>query len=397
MDVIFQRFTEKYARTQVRSTRLFEQEIDWDNQLIGLKGGRGVGKTTLLLQHIKKNYSLNNSVLYTSLDHLYFLDNKLYNFATDFHQKGGKLLVLDEVHRYPNWSVELKNIYDDFPDLNVIFTGSSLLEINRGKADLSRRAVMYNMYGLSLREFINFETGEKFEPIGLEQLLINHRQIAAEIIGKIRPLVYFSSYLQHGYYPFYLENKNTYHAKLEQAVHLVLDVDIPQYEQVQISNISAMKRLLQIIASSVPFKPNYTAICQRSGISINTLKSYITYLSDAELILLLHPNTNGLGNLGKPEKIYLQNPSLIYNMVGSNAEIGNIRETFFFNQISRKAQVNASPYADFLVSNKYTFEIGGKNKKKKQIPIVPNSFIVMDDIESGYENVIPLWMFGFLY
>lgn len=397
MQVLFQRFTEKYARTQVKTTRLFEQEIDWNNQLIGLKGARGVGKTTLLLQHIKKNYGLDNSVLYTSLDHLYFLDNKLYDFATDFHQKGGKLLVLDEVHRYPNWSIELKNIYDDFPNLKVIFTGSSLLEINRGKADLSRRAVMYNMCGLSLREFINFETGEKFEPIALEQLLTNHRQIAANIIAKIKPLSHMANYLQYGYYPFYLENQNTYHTKLEQTIRLVLDVDIPQYEQVQISNITAIKRLLQIIASSVPFKPNYTAISQRSGISINTLKSYINYLSDAELILLLHPNTNGLGNLGKPEKIYLHNPSQVYNMVGNNADIGNIRETFFFNQVSPKAQLNASPHADFLVNGKYTFEVGGKNKNKKQIANIDNSFIVMDDIETGYDNVIPLWLFGFLY
>lgn len=397
MEVLFQRFTEKYARTQVKTTRLFEQEIDWENQLIGLKGARGVGKTTLLLQHIKKNYTLNNQVLYTSLDHLYFIDHKLYDFATDFQQKGGKLLVLDEVHRYPNWSVELKNIYDDFPDLKVIFTGSSLLEINRGKADLSRRAVMYNMCGLSLREFINFESGEKFEPIAFNDLMTHHRHIAAEIISKIKPLMYYANYLQYGYYPFYLENKNTYHSKLEQAVHLILDVDIPQYEQVQISNIIAMKRLLQIIASSVPFKPNYTAISQRSGISINTLKSYISYLSDAELILLLHPQNKGMGNIGKPEKIYLQNPGLVYNMVGNNAEIGNVRETFFYNQVSRKTDVNASPHADFLINNQYTFEIGGKNKKKKQIADVPDSFIVMDDIESGYENVIPLWMFGFLY
>jgi predicted AAA+ superfamily ATPase len=274
---------------------------------------------------------------------------------------------------------------------------TNLLEINRGKADLSRRAVMYNMCGLSLREFINFETGEKFEPISFEELMTNHRQIAAEIISKIKPLMYFARYLQYGYYPFYLENKNTYHSKLEQAVHLILDVDIPQYEQVQISNIIAMKRLLQIIASSVPFKPNYTAISQRSGISINSLKSYISYLSDAELILLLHPRNKGMGNLGKPEKIYLQNPGLVYNMVGKNAEIGNVRETFFYNQTSRMAEVNASPQADFFVNGQYTFEIGGKNKKKKQIANVPDSFIVMDDIETGYDNVIPLWMFGFLY
>ncbi|MBN2261464.1 MAG: ATP-binding protein, partial [Prolixibacteraceae bacterium] len=249
----------------------------------------------------------------------------------------------------------------------------------------------------SLREFVNFETGEKFEPISLDNLLKNHRQLTAEIITKIKPLVFFEQYLQHGYYPFYLENRNTYQSKLEQAVHLILDVDIPQYEQVQISNIIAMKRLLQIIASSVPFKPNYTAISQRSGISINTLKNYMSYLSDAELILLLHPTNNGMGNLGKPEKIYLQNPSLLYNMVGNNVEIGNVRETFFYNQVSRMDEVNASPNADFLVNGQHTFEVGGKNKKKKQIANVPDSYIVMDDIATGFDNVIPLWLFGFLY
>jgi hypothetical protein len=397
MDVLIQRFTEKYARTQIKTMREFEKDIDWDNQLIGITGARGVGKTTLLLQHLKKGYSMSDAVLYTSLDHLYFIDNKLYDFAESFYQKGGKLLVLDEVHRYPNWSVELKNIYDDFPELKVVFTGSSLLELKKGKADLSRRAVMYKMAGLSFREFIKFESGIDFPRMKLADLLENHRLLSADICSKIKPLSYFTSYLKYGYYPFYLENKKSFLSKLEQSIQLILDVDIPQFEQIQTSNIILLKRLMQIIAGSVPFKPNYTAISQKSGISLNTMKNYIGYLSDAELLLLLYPKSKGLNNLGKPEKMYLQNTNLIYALTGSQADVGNMRETFFYNQLSQVHSVSAAPESDFMVDGKYTFEIGGRNKKKSQLRDVDRAFLVMDDIETGFDNVLPLWLFGFLY
>lgn len=397
MNILFTRFGEKYARTKIESLRGFDNKIDWDNQMIGIKGSRGVGKTTLILQHIKKNFKADESVLYASLDHFYFLENSLYNTAEAFHKKGGKLLALDEVHRYPNWSVELKNIYDDFPDLKVIFTGSSLLQISKGKSDLSRRALMYNMPGLSFREFLNFETNLNFEAVEFEELLQNHRQIAIEIIDKIKPLAFFGAYLQNGYYPFYLENRRAFHQKLGEVLQMVLDVDIPQYEQIQIANIPAIKRLLQIISGSVPFKPNYNTISQRSGISINTVKSYMGYLAEAELILLLRSTAKSMGNMGKPEKIFLHNPNLMYTMVGNNVDIGNIRETFFYNQVSQVAQVHASPQSDFLVNQKHTFEIGGRSKNHKQIENLDNAYLAKDDIEIGYENTIPLWMFGFLY
>ena len=207
MEILFLRFGEKYSRTRVDSIREFDKKIDWDNRMIGIKGSRGVGKTTLVLQHLKKNFKADESILYASLDHLYFLENSLYNTAETFHKKGGRLLALDEVHRYPNWSVELKNIYDDFPDLNIVFTGSSLLQISKAKSDLSRRAVMYEMPGLSFREFLRFESGIHFDPVGFDDLLRDHRQIALDIISKVKPLKYFSACLQYGYYPFYLENK----------------------------------------------------------------------------------------------------------------------------------------------------------------------------------------------
>jgi predicted AAA+ superfamily ATPase len=397
MEILFLRFGEKYARTKVETLREFDNKVDWENQLIGIKGSRGVGKTTLMLQHIKKNFKADETVLYASLDHLYFLEHTLYETAETFHKRGGKLLALDEVHRYPNWSVELKNIYDDFPDLKVIFTGSSLLQISKAKSDLSRRAVMYDMPGLSFREFLKFETGIHFDAVSFNDLIANHRQIAIEIIAKLKPLAYFPHYLQYGYYPFYLENKRAFHQKLGEVLQMVLDVDIPQYEQIQISNIPAIKKLLQIISGSVPFKPNYNTISGRSGISINTVKNYIGYLSEAQLLLLLRAASNSLATIGKPEKIYLHNPNLMYTMVGNQADIGNIRETFFYNQVSQTAEVNASPQSDFLVNQQYTFEIGGKSKNQKQIESLPNSYIVKDDIEIGFENVIPLWLFGMMY
>jgi len=397
MEVLFTRFAEKYVRTKVESLREYANSIDWDNQLIGIKGSRGVGKTTLLLQYIRKNFKADSTVLYTSLDHLYFQTHTLYDTAETFHKKGGRLLVVDEAHRYPEWSVELKGIYDDFPDLKVIFTGSSLLKISKGKSDLSRRAVMYDMPGLSFREFLQFETGLAFPRIAYKELLVNHRQLAMDIIGKVKPLVWFSSYLQFGYYPFYLENRKAFHQKLGESLQMVLDVDIPQYERMQMANIPAIKRLLQIISGTVPFKPNYNTISGRSGISINTVKNYIGFLSEAQLLLLLQNASNSLGNMGKPEKIYLNNTNLMYNLVGSQVDIGNLRETFFFNQVSQVADVKASSQSDFLVNGSDTFEIGGKSKTQKQIETLPDAYIAKDDIEIGYENVIPLWMFGLLY
>ncbi len=397
MEVLFARFGEKYARTKTDTLREFVHSIDWDNQLIGLKGSRGVGKTTLLLQYIRKNFKADSTVLYTSLDHLYFQTHTLYDTAETFHKRGGRLLVVDEAHRYPEWSVELKSIYDDFPDLKVIFSGSSLLKISKGKSDLSRRAVMYDMPGLSFREFLQFETGLIFPRIAYDELLAKHQQLAMEIINKVKPLSLFPNYLQYGFYPFYLENRKAFHQKLGEILQMVLDVDIPQYEQMLMANIPAIKRLLQIISGTVPFKPNYNTISGRSGISINTVKNYIGFLSEAQLLLLLQNTTNSLGNMGKPEKIYLNNTNLIYNLVGSQVDIGNLRETFFFNQVSQVAEVKASPQSNFLVNGSDIFEIGGKSKTQKQIETLSDAYIAKDDIEIGYENVIPLWMFGLLY
>ena len=396
MQNLIQQFYEKYASIQTKNIRGFIDTIDWSNRFIGIKGSRGVGKTTLILQYIRLNFKPNNTVLYVSLDNLYFLEHSLYDVASYFYKKGGVFLALDEVHKYPNWSIELKNIHDNMPDLKVVFTGSSLLHLNKSRADLSRRVIMYEMPGLSFREFIKFETNIDFSTYNIEEIIENHVEIAIKIKQKIKPLQYFEEYLNYGYYPFYLENKKSFHQKLNEILLTVLEVDIPQYSSIQTSNIVSLKKLLAVISGSVPFKPNMNSLSERTGISLNTMKLYLKLLSDAELLLLLYVENKGINSLNKPEKIYLNNPNLM-NTLNSNANIGNIRETFFFNQLSKKNKVKASVKTDFYVNEKYSFEIGGKNKKQKQILNINNAYIVKDKIEIGSYNNIPLWLFGFLY
>ena len=389
-------FYKKYAEVQTNNIRNFIDEIDWDNRFIGIKGSRGVGKTTLILQYIQLHYKPNHTVLYVSLDNLYFANNNLYDLADEFYKKGGELLAIDEVHRYPNWAIEIKNIYDNMPELKVIITGSSLLHLTHAKADLSRRVVMYNMPGLSFREFINFETNNEFTSYSLEDILENHISIAIDIKKQLKPLAYFQNYLNYGYYPFYLENKKSFHKKLSETILTVLEIDIPQYANIQTSGIILIKKLLAIISNSVPFTPNMSALSSRTGISTNTLKHYLKLLTEAELLNFLYVKDKGINSLNKPEKIYLNNTNIMYN-IGNDVNIGNTRETFFFNQLSYKHIVKASKQTDFLVNNTFSFEVGGKNKSIKQIVNLENSYLVKGTIEIGSQTTIPLWLFGFLY
>lgn len=397
MEKLFQKFFEKIARTQVLTVRDFTHEVDWSNRMVGIKGSRGIGKTTLILQYLKTNYEINEKILYVSLDDLYFTENKMYELASKFHKQGGLVLALDEVHKYPNWAIELKNVYDDFPELKIIFTGSSLLHLMQAKADLSRRAVVYNMYGLSFREYLYFESNISQPTLRLDYLLENHVSIAMSVIEKIKPLEHFKSYLHHGYYPYYKENENSFHQKLSETLLTVLEVDIPQFTGIQTSNILYLKKLLKIISGSVPFQPNMNALSSRTGISLNTMKNYLHYLYEAQILSALYVQDNGINSLGKPQKIYLDNTNLMYNQADENANVGNIRETFFVNQLKNTYDIKASKFADFIVDASYTFEVGGINKSKKQIVNIQNSFVVKDDIEVGYNNTIPLWLFGFLY
>jgi len=373
------------------------EDIAWDERLIGIQGARGVGKTTLMLQHIKEKYGNSRECLYVSMDDVSFPYNSLVDLAEDFYNRGGKKLFVDEIHKYPNWSQELKNIYDSYQDLQIVFTGSSILHIHGGKADLSRRAVVYKMQGLSFREFIQIETGLKFPKYKLEEIFKDHEEIALMISKKVKPLAYFQNYLKFGYYPYYLQGKNTYPVKLSATIGLTIESDIPYLLNMDMKYINKLKRFLYVLSTNVPFKPNITQLAQSLGMSRQTILTYLRYLKDAEIISMLYAKGKGYGTLSKPEKIYLYHPNLNFALAEENTNIGNLRESFFLNQLSYIYSVDAAEAGDFFVNHKFTIEVGGKNKSFKQIKKIKNSFIAADNLEGGIGNKIPLWLFGFVY
>ena len=385
MEELFRKYIEKIQRIDTNFVRSFIHDINWNARLIGIKGARGVGKTTLLLQYMKLNYSDNwQESLYVSLDSFSFRGKTLIGLADEFVLNGGKYLFLDEVH-------------DDHPELKVVFTGSSLLEILNSRADLSRRAIVYHMQGLSFREFLEMETSQKFDTFTLEDILTNHIKIANLINSKIKPFRYFESYLKQGYYPFYKEDKDLYEQRLEEVINMMLEIELPLLRGVDIGLVSKIKQLLAIISESVPFTPNVTHLSQKMTVHRTTLMTYLHYLEELGLTTNLQKEAKGSVKLQKPAKIYLENTNLMFVLSPSNANIGNARETFFANQVGYKNKLNYHEKTDFLVNNVYAFEIGGKDKTNKQIVGIENSFIVADGIEYGYQNKIPLWLFGFLY
>lgn len=397
MNRLFETYIKKVNQTDVSFVRNLMNEINWDARLIGLKGARGVGKTTLLLQRCKLYHKLDGSSLYVSVDNIWFSEHKLYDFASDFAKKGGRYLFLDEVHKYPNWSQELKNIYDDYPELNVVFTGSSLLEIINAKADLSRRAVVYEMQGFSFREYLNMSLKINLQSYSLNEILENHVAIAQTVLKEVKVLKYFEHYLKYGYYPYYNELPDLYYSRVSEVVNLIIETEIPLLHSVDVAYTRKIKQLLLIISESAPFVPNISKLSERIGITRNALLSYLNALDESRLIISAHKSSGGISALQKPDKIYLENTNLMYALSDVNVNIGNARETFFANQLRYKHNVNLSECSDFYIDNKYTFEIGGKDKDKKQINNVFNSYIAADNIEYGINEKIPLWIFGFLY
>lgn len=372
-------------------------DIDWNDRLIGLTGARGVGKTTFLLTHVKEQLNNPPYALYASMDDFYFSEVSLLQFVDEWVKKGGTHLFLDEIHKYPNWSQELKNIYDRYKKLKVVFTGSSVLHIQSGNADLSRRAVVYHMEGLSFREFLNIETGSSFEKISIEDLVKNHLSLSKEIVSKVKPLAYFDNYLKYGYYPFYLESTTTYHRKLLNTINLMLEVDLPYLRHVEVKYIHKLKKLLYLLTQSVPFQPNVSQLAADIEVSRNTVMLYLNYLEESKLLNLLRSKASSDALLAKPEKVYLHHPNQLHAISSSAFNKGNERETFFYNQVNNVCKVAYSQHGDFLVEGKYTFEVGGKTKGNKQIKSIKNSYIAADMLEYGFDNKIPLWLFGFLY
>ena len=366
-------------------------KLPWEARLVGLMGPRGVGKSTMVLQHIKEQADdVQGKSLYVSADHSYFSTHSLIDTAAQFVREGGEWLYIDEVHKYERWSAELKQIYDTHPRLHVFFTGSSVLNILEGEADLSRRVLLYNMQGLSFREFLELFHGIKTPVRSLEEIL----EGKVVIEGVEHPLPLFAQYLREGYYPFSLEGYLL--QRLQQVIRLTMEVDIPQYANMTPATGRKLRRMLGIIASNVPYKPEATSLANEIKVSRNEIPTYLMYMEKAGMIGQLRDGAGGMRELGKTEKVYLDNTNLIYTMTSENANIGNVRETFFFNQTRLNLEVVSSKVSDFQIG-KYTFEVGGKKKGLKQVKDVENAYIVRDDTEYASEQFLPLWSFGLLY
>ena len=382
-------------KTAFRSN--LHDKIKWDERLIGIKGARGVGKTTLILQHIKEQHMDDPACLYVSLDDIAFPYDNLVQLAEDFEKTGGKYLFLDEIHKYPNWSQELKNIYDNLPAIQVIFTGSSILDILKGKADLSRRAVVYRMQGLSFREFLQIKTGTHFESFTLTDLLKHHVQMSKEINALVKPFRYYDDYLRHGYYPYFLENIDNYHLKLSNTLNLTMETDMPLLLNVDTKYVGKLKKFLNLLSNNIPFKPNISNLASAIGVSWQSVIHYLHHLHEAEMIRLVYHEGKDISSLSKPEMVYLHHPNLFYVFTDKVQNRGSLRESFFVNQLSYGYHLEKASRGDFVIDGKYYFEVGGKNKTHHQIAGIKNGFVAADDVEFGFKHKIPLWMFGFLY
>lgn len=387
----------RIRETSTDFVRFLLYKIDWNNRLIGISGARGAGKTTLILQYLKRTYQYSEEAIYLELDDFYFAENSLYGFAEQFEKEGGKLLLLDEVHKYKNWSHDLKMIYDNLASLKIIFTSSSALELYKGSHDLSRRIVLYNLPGLSLREFAFFKYNYELPLLSLDELLTNSRKIGLNLPSEIKPIKLFKEYIQKGYYPFFKENENLYHDKLLNILNVILENDLPIIFNIDFQSTIKLKKLISIIARLVPYKPNVKKLAEQIGVTRETLLRHLFYLEKAQIVKWIGKDSHGINYLNKPEKLYLQNTNLIYALMEEPINIGNVRETFFLNQLAVNYKVTYPEKGDFIINEKYIFEVGGKSKSQKQIEGLTNAFIVKDDIEFSSDNIIPIWMFGLLY
>lgn len=392
MEELVLSFRDLIDRVDTRFVRYLHNEIDWNSRLIAILGTRGVGKTTLLLQHIKLTDAITSS-LYVTADDLYFSRNTLVGLAQQFYQQGGKYLYIDEIHKYKGWSQEIKNIYDKFPELHVVYTGSSILDLEKGGADLSRRKIEYKLPGLSFREYVNISQGLNLPAYSLEDILAGKVQFPYK---DLRPLQLFSQYLHEGYFPFFQEDH--YNLRIQGIIKQTMEVDIPVFAEMEIASVQKLRKLMYVLSQSVPFKPNYSKLSADLDIRRNTLPQYMLYLEKAGLISTLREKAAGMKILEKVEKIYLQNPNFAYALSPKNADIGNIRETIFFAWMQERYFISSSKVADFEVEE-YVFEVGGRKKGQAQIASVPQGkgFFVKDDVERAVGNIVPLWMFGFVY
>ena len=397
MNILLEQSERLISSINLNFKRYLFDTIQWDSRLIGVKGARGTGKTTLLLQWIKEQNLPTEKAAYFSLDDLYFLEHSLKDTVTQYYKNGGLVLVLDEVHKYKNWSIEIKNIYDFFPELKIIFTGSSIIDISKQEGDLSRRALMYELPGLSYREYLSMLGIINLPVIGLEELLFNSAEIKKKIPHTFRPLEHFNNYLNYGYYPFGIVDSSSIHQRINQLIRTIVEVDMAELKDFDIRNAKKLLQLVYVIAQQVPFKPNISSLAIKTSIHRNSLNNYLYYLEQAKILSLLFPAGNSTAVLQKPEKIFLNNTTLLAALAEQKPNIGTVRETFFLSQLQPLHKVQLPKQGDFYVNDSYTFEVGGKGKGQKQLEAIENAWVVKDDIEYPMLKTIPLWMFGLLY
>ena len=399
METLVGKYKRLLQATSTAYVRSLMDEINWKTRLLAIRGARGVGKTTLMLQYLKMHYEGDGrEALYVSLDNVYFTSHSLGEFVEQFYMRGGKHLFLDEVHKYPEWSREIKNIYDEYPDMRIVFSGSSLIQILNAEADLSRRCIAYDMQGLSYREFLKLYYGIDVRRYTLDEILTAPDAICADVNAKCRPLAYFEEYLQMGYYPFRLEGNDDYYTRIENVANMILEMELPQQCGLDVGNVRKLKALLAILATEVPMMVDMTKLSLMSGVSRTTLLAYLQYLYRARLINLLYSDLDSLKKLQKPDKIYLENPNLLYVFSLDEVNKGTLREVFMTNQLSYSHQVEySSRRADYTIDRRYIIEVGGKSKDGKQVAGESEAFIAADNIEYSVGNKIPLWTFGFLY
>lgn len=375
--------------------RFLFDKIDFNERLIGVLGSRGVGKTTLLLQYLHSIFK-EKKTLYIMADHPIVFELGLFNIANEFQKKGGEVLIIDEIHKIKNFEIDLKLIYDSFFSLNIVFTGSNAVAIDNAKADLSRRAIIYKLPVLSFREFLELEINKKFETISLQEILENHVTHAIDILSKVKPFAYFEEYLKGGAYPFYKTSKNSYVQKLLNASMQILETDLPMIYAIEHDKINSLKKMMVMLCQSEPYDINISKLCSAVELNQRTLYKYLGILQASGLIRILGAKSTGISIISKPEKMYLDNTNL-FSIFCNNSKIGTMRETFFASSVSYNHNINYPKSGDFILDEKYTFEIGGKDKSFKQIKDAKEGFVVSDDIEVGFDNKIPLWLFGFIY
>ena len=398
MESLITRYKNLLRSVKLDFKRNLYHQINWDARAICILGARGTGKSTLMLQYLKENLPENQS-LYISLDDLYFKQKGLVEVAERFIQLGGKYLFLDEVHKYGDWQAAVKNLYDFYPDLKMVISGSSILPLQKSQVDLSRRLVYYELPELSFREYLSLKHQIVVSPVNLNFLLIKHQELSSKLIEVLpHPLAEFEQYLQYGAYPFFKEGQQDYISKINQLINVIIDYDLPEGRDISTATQAKLKKLLYILSTAVPFSPNITKLAEKTETTRPRLLEMLHMLETSRLIRNLRNSSHGISMMNKPDKIFLSNTNLIYALAFENQNKGNVRETFFYNQLANSGKSVTYPQqGDFIIDDKYLFEIGGKNKDFSQIANLPNSFIAADDLEYGLGNKIPLYLFGFLY